>query len=148
MDKEIEKLLDRLERIDHKKYCCDFEFADSSSFDEVCMCFEERKILANYVKELQQENKQLKERVEYLERSNNRREETIIEERKEISDLEERINNQEFLLKSQGKELKELYSIIDKAIEYLEHFDSGQVCEEVTEIAKYLEKILKGEIKC
>lgn len=42
-----------------------------------------------YVNQLQQENKQLKERIEYLERSNNRREDTIIEQRKEISDLED-----------------------------------------------------------
>lgn len=62
MNKEaIEKILDRLERIDHKKYSCSFEFADTSSFEEMGVCFEERKKLANYIKELQQENKQLKE---------------------------------------------------------------------------------------
>lgn len=66
MNEEIEKLLDRLERIDHKEYSCNFDFADSSSFDEVCMCFEERKILANYVKELQQKNKKIKENWEEL----------------------------------------------------------------------------------
>lgn len=38
---------------------------------------------------LKQENKQLKERMEYLERSNDRREDIIIEQRKEISDLED-----------------------------------------------------------
>lgn len=37
----------------------------------------------------------------------------------ENKQLKERIDNQEFLLKSQGKELKELYLIIDKAIEYI-----------------------------
>lgn len=41
--------------------------------------------------ELQQENKQLKERIEYLERSNNRREDTILEQRQKISDLEDKI---------------------------------------------------------
>lgn len=42
-----------------------------------------------YVKKLQQENKQIQERMEYLERSNNRREDIIIEQRQEISDLED-----------------------------------------------------------
>lgn len=41
---------------------------------------------------LQQENKILKERIEYLERSNNRREDTILEQRQKISDLEDNWN--------------------------------------------------------
>lgn len=41
---------------------------------------------------LQQKNKQLKERIEYLERSNNRREDTILEQRQKISDLEDNWN--------------------------------------------------------
>ena len=44
------------------------------------------------ITELQQENKQLKERIEYLERSNNRREDTILEQRQEISDLDDNWN--------------------------------------------------------
>lgn len=40
------------------------------------------------VEELQKENKQLKERIEYLERSNNRREDIILEQRQEINNLE------------------------------------------------------------
>ena len=46
----------------------------------------------NLIKDLQQENKQLKERIEYLERSNNRREDTILEQRQKISDLEDNWN--------------------------------------------------------
>ncbi len=42
--------------------------------------------------EIQKENKQLKERIEYLERSNNRREDTILEQRQEISNLEDNRN--------------------------------------------------------
>lgn len=38
---------------------------------------------------LQQKNKQLQERIEYLERSNNRREDTIFEQSQKISDLED-----------------------------------------------------------
>ena len=30
----IKEILDRLEKIDHKEYNCDFEFADSASFEE------------------------------------------------------------------------------------------------------------------
>jgi len=48
----IEKILSRLERIDHKEYSCAFEFADSSTFDEMCRCFEERKILAKEIENL------------------------------------------------------------------------------------------------
>lgn len=44
------------------------------------------------LKQLQQENQKLKERIEYLERSNNRREDTILEQRQEISDLEDNWN--------------------------------------------------------
>lgn len=39
-----------------------------------------------------EENKQLQERIEYLERSNNRREDTILGQRQEISDLEDNWN--------------------------------------------------------
>ena len=42
----------------------------------------------NYIEQLQQKNqKLLKERIEYLERSNDRRESTILEQRQEICDL-------------------------------------------------------------
>lgn len=38
---------------------------------------------------LKKENKQFQEKIEYLERSNDRREDTILEQRQEISDLED-----------------------------------------------------------
>ena len=59
MKDEIKEILDRLERIDHKEYSGGFEFADSGSFDEDCRCFEERKKLANYITNLQEENEKL-----------------------------------------------------------------------------------------
>lgn len=49
-------------------------------------------ILQAINKQVEQENKKLKERIEYLERSNNRREDTILEQRQEISDLEDKID--------------------------------------------------------
>lgn len=67
---EIDKILSRLERIDHKEYRCSFEFADSGSFKETCMCFDERKKLANHIKDLQQElnkkNKIIEETIDYV----------------------------------------------------------------------------------
>ena len=42
-----------------------------------------------YIINLWKENKKLKERIEYLERSNNRREDTILSLRNKISDLED-----------------------------------------------------------
>lgn len=56
----IEEILSRLERIDHKEYRCGFEFADSSTFDEMSRCFEERKILTKEIERLNKENEKLK----------------------------------------------------------------------------------------
>ena len=44
------------------------------------------------IENLEKQNKQLKERIAYLERSNNRREDIILEQRQEISDLEDNWN--------------------------------------------------------
>ena len=65
MNNEIKEILDRLERIDHKEYSCGFEFADSSTFDEIARCFKERKKMANYITNLQQENEELKKNQRY-----------------------------------------------------------------------------------
>ena len=51
-----------------------------------------KEVVLSEVEQLQQDNKKLKERIEYLERSNNRREDTILEQRQEISDLEDNWN--------------------------------------------------------
>lgn len=54
------------------------------------------------IENLKQENQQLKERIAYLERSNNRREDTILEQRQEISDLEDNWNKLKEIAKSQS----------------------------------------------
>ena len=65
---------------------------------------------------LRKTNEKLKERIAYLERSNNRREDTILEQRQEISDLEDNWND----LKKYAKEIistdNELYGtdLLDK----------------------------------
>lgn len=61
---------------------------------------------------LKQENKQLKERMEYLERSNDRREDIIIEQRQEISDLEDNWD-----------ELKKYLHNVDVVVDYSENYD-------------------------
>lgn len=57
-----------------------------SDFDKFCIQH------CSDIETLLKENKQLKERIAYLERSNNRREDTIIEQRQEISNLEDNCN--------------------------------------------------------
>lgn len=59
-----------------------------------------------------EENKQLQKRMEYLERSNNRREDIIIEQRQEISDLEDNWD-----------ELKEYLHNVDVVVDYSENYD-------------------------
>lgn len=71
------------------------------------------------------ENQQLKERIEYLERSNNRREGTILEQRQEINDVKDNWNklkktidiklyNTEYLQKLWGYKIDdEIHIILD-----------------------------------
>ena len=60
---------------------------------------------------LKKENKILKERIEYLERSNNRREDTILEQRQEISNLEDNWNKlREYIRETKLKEFEKSYS--------------------------------------
>ena len=49
---------------------------------------------------------------------------------KKKQDLQERIDKQEFLLKEKGKELKELYARIDKAIEYLTSYEAIETIQQ------------------
>ena len=91
MKDEIKEILDRLERIDHKEYIA-FEFADSATFDEMARCFEERKKMANYITNLQEE-------LEYQKQA------------------EQEYNEKHTKLMKKYKELQERK---DKAIKYLE----------------------------
>ena len=59
---------------------------DVSDFDKFCIQH------CSDIEAYLEENKQLKERVDYLERSNNRREDTIIEQRQEIGNPENNLN--------------------------------------------------------
>lgn len=68
--------------------------------------------LYDYIKQIEQENKQLQERMEYLERSNNRREDIIIEQRQEINNLEDNWD-----------ELKKYLHNVDVVIDNSENYD-------------------------
>ena len=78
MDKEIDKIITKLEGC-------------FGIFDYLLTPVENN-LLVSYIKKLQQQCKKQKERIEYLERSNNRREDTILEQRQKISDLEDNWN--------------------------------------------------------
>lgn len=77
--------------------------------------------IAKAISDLLEENEKLKERIEYLERSNDRREESIIYLREESIDFETRI---------------------DKAIELIKQYDNTFI---EMNLAIKLREILKGE---
>lgn len=80
---------------------------------------------------LKQENKQLKERMEYLERSNDRREDIIIEQRQEISDLEDNWD-----------ELKKYLHNVDVVVDYSENYDGHFI--NYDELIDKMQKLEKG----
>lgn len=77
-----------------------------------------------------EENKQLQERMEYLERSNNRREDIIIEQRQEISDLEDNWD-----------ELKE---IIRKNQDYYKYFKDNRYRKFLFELLDKMQELERG----
>ena len=86
-----------------------------------------------YVKKLQEENKQLQERIEYLERSNNRREDTILEQRQEISDLEDNwiklkdlLGSEWYCFDNESVEFEVAKSILNKIKELEQGSDSNE----------------------
>ena len=92
---------------------------------------EQYKIVRNYITNLQQENQKFQERIEYLERSNNRREDTILEQRQEISDLEDNWNKLKEYIKTEIPEdvfidTEWFVSILDKMQELEQGSDSNE----------------------
>ena len=79
---------------------------------------------------LQQENKQLQERIEYLERSNNRREDTILEQRQEINDL--------------GDNWDKLKEYINRYIKYDKNGRKISKCLNVIAIMNKINKLEQG----
>lgn len=76
--------------------------------------------------DLQQENKQLKERIEYLERSNNRREDTILEQRQEINDVKDNWNKlRKFVSKRQAISFNTEYVCYSNILEQMQEIERG-----------------------
>ena len=78
----------------------------------------------------QQENKQLQERIEYLERSNNRREDTILEQRQKIGDLEDNWIKLKEIAKSRSGLKKQCYNgglwfEIDELLETMQELEGS-----------------------
>ena len=82
--------------------------------------------------ELLAENKQLKERINYLERSNNRREDVILEQKQEINDLEDNWNELRQIICNKhknplgGRELCCYADILDKMQKLEQGSDSNE----------------------
>ncbi len=73
------------------------------------------KIVNKSYEQLQEENQQLQEKIEYFERSNNRREDTILEQRQEISNLEQQCKKQkEFInyLENMLDDENDIFSVV------------------------------------
>lgn len=84
-----------------------------------------------------EENKQLQERMEYLERSNNRREDIIIEQRQEINNLEDKWD-----------ELKKYLHNVDVVVDYSENYDGHFInYDELIDKMQELEKGSDSNVK-
>ena len=72
------------------------------------------------------ENQQLKERIEYLERSNNRREDTILEQRQEINDVKDNWNKlRKFVSKRQAISFNTEYVCYSNILEQMQEIERG-----------------------
>lgn len=72
------------------------------------------------------ENQQLKERIEYLERSNNRREGTILEQRQEINDVKDNWNKlRKFVSKRQAISFNTEYVCYSNILEQMQELERG-----------------------
>ena len=160
MDSEIKEILDRLERIDHKEYSCGFEFADSGSFDEDCRCFEERKKMANYITNLQEENEYLKKNQRFYKKFGNdyifcvegdkeTYKDLLLEKQEENENLKDFINKLQATKDRLDKYDRENQLKIDKAISMLKELniklkDILKIGIGIKEISD-IEEVLKGK---
>mgnify|MGYP004438316777 CR=1 FL=1 len=93
------------------------EFLDRSSNYEVI----------EYIGQLQEKNQQLQERIEYLERSNNRREDTIFEQSQKISDLEDNWDMIKDFIDTLWLDNKGIVTKIKDRIKFIEQGDGSNV---------------------
>lgn len=90
--------------------------------------------ITHAIRKLQQENKQLQERIEYLERSNNRREDTILEQRQEIGDLEDNWNKLKEIIKKKfvaqgGFTSYEWNDLLNELLDKMAELEQGNLIE-------------------
>lgn len=76
---------------------------------------------------LQQKNQQLQERIEYLERSNNRREDTIFEQNQKIIDLEDNWDTLKDFIDTLWLDNKGIVTKIKDRIKFIEQGDGSNV---------------------
>lgn len=95
---------------------------DDDIHNEYAVDLEEAKRIISTIANLQQENSNLKERIAYLERSNDRRETIILEQKEEISNLED---------------------IIDKAIEYTNECTIDEFAYSAAKLLDILKEVSK-----
>lgn len=93
------------------------EFLDRSSNYEVI----------EYIGQLQEKNQQLQERMEYLERSNNRREDTIFEQSQKIIDLEDNWDMLKDFIDTLWLDNKGIVTKIKDKIKFIEQGDGSNV---------------------
>ena len=85
----------------------------------------------NYIEQLQQKNQKLQERIEYLERSNDRRESTILEQRHEICDL--------------GDNWDKLREIIRKKQDYYRYVKDNRYRKFLSELLNKMQELQGGD---
>ena len=85
----------------------------------------------NYIEQLQQKNQKLQERIEYLERSNDRRESTILEQRQEICDL--------------GDNWDKLREIIRKKQDYYRYVKDNRYRKFLSELLNKMQELQGGD---
>lgn len=87
--------------------------------------------IINYIEQLQQKNQKLQERIEYLERSNDRRESTILEQRQEICDL--------------GDNWDKLREIIRKKQDYYRYVKDNRYRKFLSELLNKMQELQGGD---
>ena len=90
MNKKLEEYkFDHFKNIDEVMYYFNYWYKEEDVYSiNRYLSLKDFNYISNKYQGLQKENKQLQERIEYLERSNNRREDIILEQRQEINNLE------------------------------------------------------------
>ena len=102
--------------------------------------------MSEEIKKLKETINGYKERIAYLERSNNRREDTIIGLREELNCCEDKLQDHDKFNECRMKELLDYKDRIDNAVEYINNF-SVDKCFSFPLMKKWEENQVKGSIE-